>query len=210
MLRVGLTGGIGSGKSTVGAMMAARGAHVIEADRIAHQLMSPGLDVYKDVVRHFGPSIVKADGTIDRKTLGKIAFAGRIHELNAVVHPAVIAYQQEWMARIGEREPHSVLVVEAALILEAGVGKRFDKLVMVTSPKELKVARYAHRVAAQRTMDEASARVEAEKRIAAQLPDADKLKVADFVIDNSGSLAATEEQVEKLMHQLKELAKAKA
>lgn len=213
MLRVGLTGGLGSGKSTVGAMMAARGAHVVEADRIAHELMSPGQDVYHHVVRHFGVEIVQPDGAIDRKKLAKTAFAGRIHELNAIVHPAVIAYQQEWMDRIGEKEPNSIVVVEAALILEAGVGNRFDKLVMVTSPNELKVERFVRRVAEQGpqgNMDETSAREDAERRMAAQLPDEDKIQAADFVIDNSGTLAATEQQVEALMHELEELAKVRS
>lgn len=202
MLRVGLTGGLGSGKTTVAAMMAARGAHVIQADQVAHRLMQPGQEVYEAVVRHFGREIVQSDGTIDRAKLAEAAFgAGRVEELNRLVHPAVIAYQQEWMQRIAEKEPKAIAVVEAALILEAGIKGRFDKLVMVTCPREQKIERYAQRVAAQGG-DVDGARAEAERRIAAQMPDEEKIKVADYVIDNSGPLTATQSQVDRLMDEL--------
>lgn len=210
MLRVGLTGGLGCGKTTVAAMMGARGAHVIQADDIAHELMKPGQDVYASVVRHFGPGIVQANGEIDRRRLAEAAFGGgRVQELNAIVHPAVIAWQQEWMQRIGEGEPKAVAVVEAALIMEAGVNGRFDKLVVVTCRHEQKVERYARRMA---TLggDEASARAEAERRIAAQMPDEHKVKAADYVIDNSGTLTATQQQVNAVMDELERLAAAKS
>jgi dephospho-CoA kinase len=187
-------------------MMAARGAHVIEADHIAHELMTPGQDVYSAVVRHFGPEIVQPDGTINRAKLAQMAFGGgRVQELNKIVHPAVIAYQQDWMQRIQEKEPEGIAVVEAALILEAGVNGRFDKLVVVTCPREQKIARFSKRVAAQ-GMDAESAKAEAERRIAAQMPDEDKIKAADFVIDNSGPLTATQQQVDTLMDELQRLA----
>lgn len=199
MLRIGLTGGLGCGKTTVASMMAARGAHVIQADHIAHQLMQPGQEVYAAVVRHFGREIVQPDGSIDRGKLAQAAFGGgRVEELNRLVHPAVIAYQQEWMQRIEEKEPQAIVVVEAALILEAGVNGRFDKLVVVTCSRQQKIERFAHRVAAQGG-DLAEARAEAERRIAAQLPDEDKIKAADHVIDNSGQLTATQSQVDALM-----------
>jgi dephospho-CoA kinase len=205
MLRVGLTGGLGCGKTTVAAMMKARGAHVIEADRIAHQLMSPGQQVFEDVVRHFGAAIVQSDGTIDRAKLAKAAFGDgnrRIAELNRIVHPAVIAYQEQWMERIAQQEPQAIAVVEAALILEAGVNGRFDQLVVVTCSQEQKIQRYAQRVAAKGT-NLAEARAEAERRIAAQIPDEEKIKAADFVIDNSGTLTATESQVDHVMRELR-------
>lgn len=209
MLRVGLTGGLGCGKTTVASMMAARGAHVIQADHIAHELMKPGQDVYEAVVRHFGRGIVQPDGNIDRAKLAKAAFGGgKVQELNRIVHPAVIAYQQEWMQRISEAEPKAITVVEAALILEAGVNGRFDKLVVVTCTPEQKIARFAQRVKGE-GMDEASARVEAERRIAAQMPDEDKIKAADYVIDNSGALTATQEQVNAVMDELQKLAGAR-
>lgn len=209
MLRVGLTGGLGCGKTTVATMMAARGAYVIQADTIAHELMRPGQEVYDQVVRHFGPEIVQPGGAIDRVKLAQAAFAGgRVKELNAIVHPAVIAYQQEWMQRIGEKDSAAIAVVEAALILEAGVNGRFDKLVVVTCSREQKIERYAQRVAREGG-DEGAARAEAERRIAAQMPDEEKIKAADYVIDNSGTLTATQRQVDAVMDELQRLAAAK-
>src|SRR5437764_15441366 len=130
MLRVGLTGGLASGKTTVAKMMEAHGAYVVEADIIAHDLMNPGEPTYDEVVKRFGQSIVNKNdmGSIDRAKLGAIAFGeGRITELNEIIHPGVIRRQEEWMAEIGKKDPMSIAVVEAALILEAGVNGRFDK-----------------------------------------------------------------------------------
>jgi dephospho-CoA kinase len=203
-LRVGLTGGLACGKSTVGAMMVAHGAHLIQADTIAHELMRPGQPVYDEVVRHFGTEIVQSDGTIDRAKLAQLAFgSGRIQELNRIVHPAVIQYQQEWMAKLEQQYPGSIVVVEAALIFEAGVNNRFDKLVVVTCTPEQKIERYVGRVTQREDTDAAIARAEAERRLAAQLPDDEKVKAADFVIDNSGDLVATEAQVTALMQTLR-------
>ena len=118
MLRVGLTGGFACGKTTVAQMMAQRGAHVVLADEIAHQLMRPGEPVYYEVVRHFGPDVVGIDGGIDRKKLAEAAFgSGRIQELNQIVHPAVIARQDAWMNEIAAQDPNGIAVVEAALML---------------------------------------------------------------------------------------------
>lgn len=210
MLRVGLTGGLACGKSTVARMMADRGAYVVEADKVAHELMSPGHLVYDEVVRLFGRKIVhEADGTIDRKKLAEIAFGSdRVQELNAVVHPAVIEHQQEWMEELAKRDPHAIAVWEAALILEADVGGRFDKLVVVTCNADQKIDRYVHRAmkAGAGPLAEISLRKEAQRRIAAQIPDEDKIKVADHIIDTSGPVSATEKQVEKLMKELEALA----
>lgn len=207
MLRVGLTGGLACGKSTVAKMMEARGARVIQADGIAHELMRPGEAIYAEVVKHFGPEIVNPDGQINRAKLAQSAFGdGRVEELNRIVHPAVIARQQQWMAEVASLEPNAIAVVEAALILEAGVNGRFDKIVVVTCTPQQKIDRFVRRVVASGRgsleADAAVAEKEAEKRIAAQLSDEDKIKVADFVIDNSGSLEHTEEQVSKVMQEL--------
>jgi dephospho-CoA kinase len=157
-------------------------------------------------VRHFGREIVQPDGTIDRTKLAGLAFGGgKVAELNQIVHPAVIAYQQEWMQRIEESEPRGIAVVEAALIMEAGVSGRFDQLIVVTCTQEQKIERYAKRIA-ERGGDEMAARAEAERRIAAQIPDEEKIKIADHVIDNSGSLTETQEQVNTLMDELERLA----
>src|SRR4051812_46483206 len=112
MLKVGLTGGVACGKSTIGQMLVARGAHLIRADDIAHQLMQPGQPVYQEVVKRFGPSIVHEDGTINRPKLAELAFGGgRVEELNRIVHPAVIAFQDKWMNETGTHDRDSVVIV---------------------------------------------------------------------------------------------------
>jgi len=202
VLKVGLTGGIAAGKSVVGEMFAVLGAHVIRADEISHQLMQPGEAVYQEVVRHFGAGILDPDGSVNRARLAENAFGtsvksgagnkpARIQELNQIVHPAVIRRQQEWMKQVGQRNPHAVAVVEAALILEAGMAANLDRLVVVTCRPEQRIERWARRL----KMDEETARREVARRMAAQLPDEEKIKAADYVIDNSGSLDETRRQV---------------
>ncbi len=204
MLKVGLTGGVACGKSTIGQMLVARGAHLVRADDIAHQLMQPGQAVYEKVRQHFGPSIVHQDGSIDRLKLAEAAFgAGRVEELNRIVHPAVIDYQNRWMKETGGREADAVVIVEAALILEAGVEGRFDKLIVVTCRAEQKPERFA----ARQKLPLDAARAEVERRSAAQVPDEEKTRAADYVIDNSGNLAAAERQVDALWPELQRLAK---
>src|ERR1051326_1169118 len=202
MLKVGLTGGVACGKSTIGQMLVARGAHLIRADDIAHQLMLPGQPVYEQVLQHFGPGIVHPDGTLDRQKLAEAAFGGgRVAELNRIVHPAVIEYQNHWMDETGKRDPNAVVIVEAALILEAGVQGRFDKLIVVTCGADQKSARFAGR----QNLALGDARAEVERRSAAQIADKEKVLVADFVIDNSGTLWAAEQQVDALWPELKRL-----
>jgi dephospho-CoA kinase len=212
VLRVGLTGGIACGKTVVGEMFAARGAHFIQADRIAHELMQPGGSVYNQVVLHFGREVLQPDGRIDRPKLAHAAFGQpgsggsapvtRVEELNRIVHPAVIAAQEEWMADIQRREPHAIAVVEAALILEAGVGHQFDKLVVVTCSREARLQRFAQRL----HLDAEAARSDMERRMRAQMPEQEKVRRADYVIDNSGALADTEQQVDKIMQELRKAA----
>jgi dephospho-CoA kinase len=204
MLKVGLTGGIASGKSVVGEMFVAMGARLVQADRIAHSLMQPGEAVYNEVVKHFGREILDRDGTVNRAKLAEAAFgpagapegqrASRIAELNRIVHPAVIRSQDSWLQEIGRRDPHAIAIVEAALILEAGVKDHFDRLVVVTCNAEQRAARFA----ARQKIDLESARKEVERRMAAQLPDEEKIKAADHVIDNSGSLEQTREQTQQV------------
>ncbi|MGZ4837729.1 MAG: dephospho-CoA kinase [Terriglobales bacterium] len=203
MLKVGLTGGVACGKSSVGEMFIARGAHLIKADELAHQLMRPGQPVYEQILQHFGRDIVNEDGTINRQKLAEAAFGGaRVEELNRLVHPAVIAHQERWMQEEGGRHPGAVVIVEAALILEAGVQKRFDKLVVVTCRPEQKIARFA----ARQGISEDAARAEVARRQAAQRSDEEKVRAADFVIDNSGTMADTERQVDAVFRELKQLA----
>ena len=191
-LKVGLTGGVACGKSTVGEMFAHHGAHVIQADKIAHLLMQKDSPVYAAIVQAFGDVILNEDSTISRPKLADAAFgSGRIPELNAIVHPAVIAAEDEWMRLVLEENPRAVAIVEAALILEAHAEKRFDKLITVTCTGEQKIERFA----ARHTMPDAAARVEVERRMKAQLSDEEKVRAADYVIDNSGPLSQTAQQV---------------
>ncbi len=209
MLKVGLTGGIASGKSAVGEMLVALGAHLVQADRIAHELMRPGEAVYNEVVRHFGGEILNPDGSVNRTKLAEAAFgpatlpegarASRVLELNRIVHPAVIRSQDAWLREIGRHDPQGVAVVEAALILEAGSADRFDRLIVVTCGPQQRVARFA----ARQKMDLKAARKEVHRRMAAQLPEEEKIKAADYVIDNSGSLEHTRELVRQVWEKLR-------
>src|SRR5580704_16586784 len=123
MLRVGLTGGLGSGKSTAARLFAAHGAHVLQSDAIGRELMEPGQAVYAAIVDHFGSSVVLSDGRLDRAALAKIAFVDeRVEELNAIVHPAVIARQAELSEAIFQHDPRAVVIVESALIFETNYG----------------------------------------------------------------------------------------
>jgi dephospho-CoA kinase len=201
MLRLGLTGGIASGKSVVGEMFVKLGAHLIQADAVSHSLMQPGLPVYNQVVEHFGREILNADGSINRSRLAALAFGGaspRVKELNEIVHPAVIEHENHWMQEIGRRDLSAVAIVEAALILESGAGDRFDHLIVVTCRPEQRIARFASRMA----ISEDAARAEVTRRMAAQISDEEKIKAADFVIDNSGSLGATQQQVQQVFGEL--------
>lgn len=198
MLRIGLTGGVACGKSTVGTMLAERGAHYLEADTLAHQLYEPGQPVYHAVVEHFSRDILNPDGTINRRLLANAAFPNRIAELNAIVHPAVVAAQNRWMDDIQRTDPNGIAVVEAALIIEAGASRDFDKLVVVTCNLAQKIERYAQR--AKISLEEA--RAEVQRRSAAQLSDAEKASRGDYVIDNSGLLEATTRQVDTVWAKL--------
>lgn len=203
MLRVGLTGGIACGKSTIAKLFADLGARVIYADKIAHDLYRPGQTVYEELLKCFGYEIVQPDGEIDRARLAGIAFGGgRVQELNKIVHPAVIKRQQDLMYEIGAREPNAVVMVEAALIFEAGVKNRFEKMIVVTCRPDQKITRYAQRA----NIDEAAAAAEVDRRSKAQLTDDEKIRRADYVIDNSGPPERSRQQVERIFAELKVLA----
>jgi dephospho-CoA kinase len=204
VLRVGLTGGVACGKSTVAKMFAELGANIIDADTIAHELYRPGHEVLQELVRHFGSEILKSDGELDRAKLATLVFdGGRVEELNKIVHPAVIRQQDQWMRSLEEKDRYAVAVVEAALILEAGVKDHFDRIIVVTCTPAQKVARFAARTG----MSEGAARAEVERRTKAQMPDEEKARRADFVIENSGSVEETRHQVQRIYSELKVLAK---
>jgi dephospho-CoA kinase len=218
MLRVGLTGGLGSGKSTVAGFLRELGAEVIEADALGRALMEPGQAVYAEIVRVFGPDVVGTDGRLNRARLADLAFNGcRLQDLNAIVHPAVIAAQRRWMEEVFKRDAAIVAVVESALIFEverdarvrgekesvlADWRRRFDRVVVVTAPDELKVARYAARVSPEVAGREAAA-ADARVRLKHQIPDAQKAALADYVLENTGDQAALRAQVVELWQRLK-------
>jgi dephospho-CoA kinase len=216
LLKVGLTGGIASGKSVVGKMFIALGAHLVQADRIAHELMRPGQPVYNEVVCHFGREILNADCSVNRAKLAELAFGSspaagkpvpsRIDELNRIVHPAVIRSQEEWMEEMGRQDAHAVAIVEAALILESGAKERFDRLIVVTCNDEQRVARFAVR----QKLPLDAARKEVQRRMAAQLPEEEKVKAANHLIDNSGTLDETRDQVREIWQKLRAEARSKA
>ncbi len=202
MLKVGLTGGMSSGKSVVGEMFVALGAQLIQSDVVAHELMQPGETVYAEVVRRFGVGILNADKTVNRTRLAEMAFGQppRIEELNKIVHPAVMSRENRWIEEIAVRDRHAIAIVEAALILEAGSQNRFDRLIVVTCRSEQRARRWA----AKTGVDIQSAEREVTRRMAAQLPDEEKVKAADYVIDNSGSIEATREKVKQVYERLRQ------
>lgn len=212
MLRVGLTGGLGSGKTTVAAIFRSLGAQVMEADAVGRAMMEPGEPVYSQIVKVFGPAVVRRDGTLDRRKLATIAFAeGRLAELNAIVHPPVIAEQRRWMEALEKEQPDAVAIYETALLFEASKAagtrdwqERFDRRILVTAPEELRIARYVARMggphadAAQR----AALEEEARERIAAQMPEEEKIRLSDTVIRNDASLEDVTRQTEAVYREL--------
>lgn len=211
MLRVGLTGGLGSGKSTAARMFAALGAHVLSSDEIGRAMMQPGEAVFNAIAKQFGATVVReSDGMLDRTTLARIAFAeGRVEELNAIVHPAVIARQNELAEGIATREPDAIVVVESALIFETKHGQslgggwrtRFDKVIVVTAPEELKVRRFVERSSTAHPLtgeERLALEAEAYRRMAQQIPDEQKAALCDYVLTNGGSIQELEWQVDRL------------
>ncbi|GGH02811.1 dephospho-CoA kinase [Silvibacterium dinghuense] len=216
MLRVGLTGGLGSGKTTVSQILRELGAQVLEADLVGRQMMEPGHAVYDAVVRQFGPEVVRGDGTLDRKRLAELAFAGnRLAELTKIVHPPVIAAEERWCRRVAEQDPSAVAVVESALIFESvkqgtvpGWRQRFDRVILVTAPETLRIQRYVERIQLQGTrLSLAELEADARGRIAAQMPDSEKIPLADYVIHNDSSLESTRRQTQHIYAELKAAAR---
>jgi dephospho-CoA kinase len=186
VLRVGLTGGLASGKSTVASILRDLGAYVIDADRIAHAIIAPGGAAHHPVVARFGAGILAEDGSIDRKKLAGIVFAdpAAVRDLNAIVHPAVRdEIERRLTAHAGSPSPAPVAVVDAALLVESGIHESLDALVVVSCPVAVQLAR----ALARGGLTEAEARA----RIAAQAPLSAKLAAADYVIDTSGTMDDT-------------------
>jgi dephospho-CoA kinase len=196
VLLVGLTGGIGSGKSTVSAMLTERGAELIDADRIAREVVMPCTQAWCKIRDHFGPDVLFADGSIDRQALADIVFGdpGKLALLNEITHPAIF---QRIADRLEDARDRDVIVVlDAALLIETGLARRVDVLVVTHSPRELRVERLAAK-----GMPESQAKA----RIAAQLPPEEQLARADIVIDSSGSLEDLGRQVDEVWKELERL-----
>ena len=148
----------------------------------------------------FGREILNEDGTINRSKLADLVFPARIRELNAIVHPEVVKRQNRWMSEVEQSDPHGIAVVEAALLIEAGADEDFDKVIVVTCDFEQKVERFARRT----NLPPQSARAEVERRSAAQFSDEEKARLADYIVDNSGSAEDAERQVEQIWHELRQ------
>ncbi len=192
-----MTGNIGSGKSTVAAMLREAGIPVLDADRISREVTAPGGRAYDAVVQAFGKGIVQDDGTIDRKRLGEIVFSdpGLRERLEGITHPAILEMMKEAIAGI-EREGHRAAVVEAALIHESGRKGLFEAVISVTCDRETAISRLAAR--------DGMSRGQAEARLRAQMDAVRKADASDYVIDNSGEMKETRRQVVALVQVLKE------
>jgi dephospho-CoA kinase len=202
MLKIGLTGGIASGKSLVSQIFTELGARSIDADEIAHELMRPGESVYDEVVRKFGNEVLNPDKSVNRARLAELAFdkrRPRIYELNSIVHPGVIQKYEQWMESFRSREPDAIVMLEAALLLEAGLRKRFDRIIVVTCKPQQRIERWASR----HKLDTEAAREEVTRRMMAQAPEEAKIQAADYVIDNGGTVEHTRKQVQAIYETLR-------
>ncbi len=194
MLRVGLTGGIGAGKSEVSARLAAQGAVVIDADTIAREVVEPGTEGLAEVVEAFGPEVLLPDGTLDRPRLGDIVFADPElrSKLNAIVHPRVGARMAELEQAAG---PGAIVVLDVPLIAETGRTDAYDLIVVVDAPPRVQVDRLVRR--------RGMTREQARARMEAQASREQRLAIADIVVDNSGSLGELDRQVGDLWTELR-------
>lgn len=196
MLKVGLTGGIATGKSYVVSVLGELGCETSDADRLAHGAIAPGRPAYEEILAAFGREILDSEGRIERSRLGRIVFADAEARarLNAIVHPRVYEAQQAWFAEVEARNPDAIAVVDAALMIETGSYRRFDLLVVVHCRPELQLERLTAR--------SGLAREDAEARIKAQMPSDEKLKYADYSIDTSGGFEDTRRRVVELYEKL--------
>lgn len=197
MLKAGLTGGIATGKSFILSVLRELGCEVTDADRVAHEVMEPGRPAFDEIVAHFGPGVIGADGRLDRARIGEIVFAdpAERERLNSIVHPRVYEAQSVWFAEIEKRNPDAIAVVDAALMIETGSFRRFDKLIVAWCRPELQLQRLMER----NSLTEEQARA----RIGAQMPSSEKLKYADYAIDTSNGFEDTRRQVEAVHAELR-------
>ncbi len=202
MLRVGLTGGIACGKSTVSGMLRDRDCQVLAADPLGHELLEPGQAAYDEVLREFGKDILAPGGKVDRKKLGAVVFADPVKraKLNWILHPKILEVIRQWFKALDRPGGPEFAVLEAALIYEAAVNKELDRVVVCWCTPEQQMERLEAR---------GLTKEEAQRRISAQMPIGEKKRLADEVIDCSGPLEDTERQVTQLIEKLKAPAAAK-
>lgn len=200
MLKVGLTGSIAVGKSFVLSVLKDLGCHVIDADALARAVVGPDTPGLRSVVQAFGEQILNANGELDRAKLGAIVFADETkrHQLNSILHPSIIAAQDRELRALEEQDPGGIAVVDAALMIESGGYRRFDRLIVVHCSPEIQLQRLMKR--------DGLSREDAEKRISSQMPPCEKKKYADYLIDTSGSFETTRKQVEGVFGDLCKLA----
>jgi len=199
MLRVGLTGGIASGKSTVAYMLRERDCMVLEADPLGHELLEPGQAAYDEIVREFGNGVLAPGGKVDRSKLGTIVFSDpqMLAQLNRILHPRILEVVRKWFAALDQPDGPEFAFVEAALIIEAGFHKELDRLVVCWSRPEQQL----ERLKARDFSDE-----DAQRRIDSQMSTDEKRRMADIVIDCSGTIEETERQVNQLLEKLHQAA----
>ena len=198
MLKVGLTGSIGSGKSAVSKMFRELGAHVVDADVLAHEALEPGMPEYQKTLNIFGKRILGSEGRIDRKALAGLVFADREKRrlLEGIIHPRVFAGFDRIAEELARTEPGSVVFFDAALLIETGAHQRMDKVVVVWCSPETQMKRLTENCGL--TNEEAFA------RISSQMPLDVKKGYADYVVDNDGTLEETYPQVERIYRELKQ------
>lgn len=199
MILIGLTGGVASGKSTVAKMFKQCGAIVIDADELARAAVQPGKPAWRDIVRRFGKSVLNADRTINRETLGQIVFRDRrkLRQLERIIHPRVAREQIRRTKQAVRRDHHAVVVYDVPLLFEAGIDKRVDKIIVVTADRETQVARLKKR--------NGLTRAEALRRIKSQMPLARKRRLADYVLDGTNNRKRLAKDVSKFLQDLRSL-----
>lgn len=198
ILKVGLTGGLATGKTHVAKLLADLGCHVLSADELGHEVLLPGGEAYNDVVGEFGAGILAPDGRIDRRQLAAEVFRRpeRLEKLNSLVHPHVFRREQTWLSDLEALHPGCIAVVEAAILIETGSYKRFDRLIVTVCSLELQVQRHMER--------SGESEAETRARLARQMPLETKRRYADYVIDTSGSREGTDRQVQEVFRKLRQ------
>jgi dephospho-CoA kinase len=196
MLIIGVTGSIGTGKTTVAKMLRGLGAVVVDADDISHRALEPGNSAWKKTVACFGKKVLRRDGYIDRGVLGEIVFSDRkkLRKLCGILHPEVYKRMRAIVNRVKRADKSAVIALDVPLLLETGGRKYIDKLVVVSVPREVQLKRACRKFGLKRP--------EITKRIRMQMPLKQKVKVADFVVDNGGSIISTEKQVRAIWKKL--------